>query len=410
MRVTLFLSALCLGLPFSAFAVETGTYRPGQSYNSITANSANQCAAQCAGDAQCKGWNFIRPRQMSRNGVCEFNAQKASPVPSAASISGDNNSVRSSSPRLISAGTNTVRVGSPQTSMQHQLNEQVSSRQATRQTYSQQRVNPSSFMGRRQPQQVAPSQRTQQHMRSQPQIEPQSMAPHMVQRQAAYGASSAPSYNQFEGRPVRRPMFQHILDGQQGRSNGMVPQTMQQNPYGHPERMVQGRAGSQQTQQQPQQSTPYAYGRQATASIRPQTQSYAPPTGYYREGAQQRPQVQQRAKMQSQSQVPQIQVPHAQVQPRSMSMPPNAHMPDEKMSNGAVAAPQPMAYGRPQPAPVRRSLYGSLNDDVTVPRTLSPRDIPADPDVPIQTVTSVPVTPVSRAPLGYNSMAGGPRR
>lgn len=404
MRVTLFLSALCLGLPFSTFAAETGTYRPGQSYNSITANSANQCAAQCAGDAQCKGWNFIRPRQMSRSGVCEFNAQKASPVPSAASISGDNNSVRSSSPRLVSAGTNTVRVGSPQTSMQHQLNGQAT----TSQTYSQQRVNPSNVMGVRQPQQAEPSHRTQQHMRSQLQMKPQSMMPQMAQRQAAYGASSAPSYNQFEGRPVRRPMFQHNLDGQQGLSNGMVPQTMQQNPYGHPERMVQGRADSQQTQQQPQQSTPYAYGR--PAPTRAQNQSYAPPTAYYREGAQQRPQVQQRAKMPSQSQVPQIQVPHAQLQPRSMSMPPNAHMPDEAMSNGAVAPPQPMTYGRPQPAPVRRSLYGSLNDDVTVPRTLSPSDIPANPDVPIQTVTSVPVTPVSRAPLGYNSMAGGPRR
>ena len=110
MRRAISIFILSVALSFPVFASDTGTYRPGQAYNSITANSPMQCAAQCQGDAQCKGWNFVRPRQMSRTGLCEFNARRVSPVPSSVSISGDSATARASS-RVIPSGTNTVRVG-----------------------------------------------------------------------------------------------------------------------------------------------------------------------------------------------------------------------------------------------------------------------------------------------------------
>jgi len=51
--------------------------------------------------------------------------------------------------------------------------------------------------------------------------------------------------------------------------------------------------------------------------------------------------------------------------------------------------------GAPNPA----SLYGSLYDDVKIPRTLSTEDLMADPDSPIPTVSSVPISYVSENPL-----------
>lgn len=95
----------------TAVAADAGTYRPGNAYNSITANTPDICEMQCSGDAQCRSWNFVRISDMSE-GVCEFNDNISSPVPSAISISGDNVS-RARAPRVVTGQTNTVRVGAP---------------------------------------------------------------------------------------------------------------------------------------------------------------------------------------------------------------------------------------------------------------------------------------------------------
>jgi len=95
----------------SAFAADAGTYRPGNAYHSITAASPNVCEMQCSGDAQCRSWNYIRLNEGTQ-GVCEFNENISSPVPSAMSISGENVS-RARAAGVVRGKTNTVRVGSP---------------------------------------------------------------------------------------------------------------------------------------------------------------------------------------------------------------------------------------------------------------------------------------------------------
>lgn len=74
-------------IPTGASAADYGTYRAGNSYMSMPAQSADQCISYCNGDAQCKGWNFVKinPRQT----ICEFNAKAVSPIASAISISGN---------------------------------------------------------------------------------------------------------------------------------------------------------------------------------------------------------------------------------------------------------------------------------------------------------------------------------
>jgi len=109
-NVTALLSS-CMLLSSGAFAADAGTYRPGNTYNSITANSPDICDMQCSGDAQCRSWNFVRVSEMAE-GVCEFNDNMSSPVPSAISISGNNVS-RPRAARVIAGKTNTVRIGAP---------------------------------------------------------------------------------------------------------------------------------------------------------------------------------------------------------------------------------------------------------------------------------------------------------
>ena len=114
MRLTLIIltSILSLTITGLALAAEPGTYRPGQAYLSLTAPNANLCAAQCNGDAQCKGWNFVRVKSNAATGLCEFNSRRVAPVSSPVSISGDNSSARASS-RIIPSGSRTIKVGQP---------------------------------------------------------------------------------------------------------------------------------------------------------------------------------------------------------------------------------------------------------------------------------------------------------
>ena len=64
-----------------AFAADLGTYRPGSPYHSVVAPGADVCESHCAGDAQCKGWNYVKVNPRAP-GVCEFNAKSVSPIES----------------------------------------------------------------------------------------------------------------------------------------------------------------------------------------------------------------------------------------------------------------------------------------------------------------------------------------
>jgi len=89
-------------------AADLGTYRPGSPYHSVNAAGADICASHCSGDAQCRGWNFVKVNPRAP-GVCEFNSKRALPITSAISISGDGAAEPSGG--LMHGGTNTIRVG-----------------------------------------------------------------------------------------------------------------------------------------------------------------------------------------------------------------------------------------------------------------------------------------------------------
>ena len=105
---------LSQGLALSASSADQNTYRPGQAYLKAAANSHQACEQQCQGDAQCRGWNFVRPNPKTASGICEFNARAAAPVSSAISTSGEMmTSVDPLMSRAIPAGARTRRVGTP---------------------------------------------------------------------------------------------------------------------------------------------------------------------------------------------------------------------------------------------------------------------------------------------------------
>lgn len=107
--VVLGLSASLLSAS-AVFAADLGQYRPGQSYQSVMAAAADICEHHCAGDAQCRSWNFVKANPKAP-GVCEFNSDAPQPVSSAIAISGTNLTPLNQYPSVISGQTNTIRVG-----------------------------------------------------------------------------------------------------------------------------------------------------------------------------------------------------------------------------------------------------------------------------------------------------------
>lgn len=101
-------------LPSIAFAADIGTYRPGNSYMSLPAQNPDQCISYCNGDAQCKGWNFVKLH--AAQSICEFNARDVAPIASPVSISGSSLSARpvysgKSTRSVIPTGGSVTRVG-----------------------------------------------------------------------------------------------------------------------------------------------------------------------------------------------------------------------------------------------------------------------------------------------------------
>ena len=114
--ITLSLFATLLSAP--AFAADLGTYRPGTPYSSTVAGGADVCESHCSGDAQCRGWNYVKPNPRAA-GICEFLSSVSAPIASSVSISGENQSASSFSSRVKLGGTNTIRVGTQVTPRQN---------------------------------------------------------------------------------------------------------------------------------------------------------------------------------------------------------------------------------------------------------------------------------------------------
>ena len=324
MRLTLIFITVLLTLALAgpSRAADTGTYRPGQAYLSLTAPNANLCAAQCNGDAQCKGWNFVRVKPNAPTGLCEFNSVRVAPVPSPVSISGDNSSARASS-RLIPAGTRTIRVGQPAPVPQPRAAQPRPANTA-----------PEPNQPRRVVRRVEPV--PQKHMPTPSSYRPPVQAP-----------TSQPQI------PLSQPAFRHSLDT--APQAAATPRARETN------------AGIPNDQDM----IAAVQRRQLEAMI-----NRAPPVPS--QAAQ--PPTAAAAPVDTQT----------QFQPSGTALPPR--MPQPQFPAGMTAQQ------------AEQTLFGSLYDDVTAPKSLTPEDLPADPDAPIATVKSVPVEKISVD----NLMAGAP--
>ena len=351
----------------SVFAADAGTYRPGNAYHSMTAASPDVCEMQCSGDAQCRSWNFVRISERAE-GVCEFNENMSSPVASAISISGNNVS-RARSTKVIAGQTNTVRVGAP----------------SVTQAPAQKRVQ---------------TEAKRQIVRQQP---PQTKSPQVATHRAPMPPASA-GRSTFVGsaaaHPVRAPhstaaavQFRHSLEEVRPTSpvaaaprTGPQSRTARSNvpaSYSHADPRLQ-----RQLQQQRQSAPAIPANQRTNTPSAPSYQPYSPPTApasyaAASGGLSAPPGVPPLA--------PQTPTPNAA---------PTYHAPT------MAGAPAPVAPRRvsipselsPRPMGASDSIFGSLYDDVKVPRPVDPA-LTSDPEAPIATVSSVPVAKITSGAL-----------
>lgn len=368
MRIlTLSVFATLLSAP--AFAADLGTYRPGTPYHSSVAAGADVCDSQCAGDAQCRGWNYVKPNPQA-HGVCEYLSNVSSPISSAISISGENISAASFSSRVTSGGTNTIRVGTqvPSGNNTVRVGQAPVTRRVVRQPIPQRAISQRASTQPVENMSLTAQQNRYRHAQTaQPQAPVRSAAPQQVSRPAMPMQA-----------PMQAPMFRPILD-------------------------APSRAAAPQVARQPRQTSRRVTGPRNAAPT-PAAAPY-PPQG-------QNPYAQNPA---WRHQAPQVQAPQTQVMARGSSRPPvgqpiappqraQAPQPSTPSQRLAQFKAQTQAIAQPTPSqgPValnpqqaRKSLFGSLNDDVVAPAA---SDLPS--------ATAVPTAPVTQQELGA-VLAGG---
>ena len=370
--------ALTTVLSAPAFAADLGTYRPGSPYHSVVAPGADVCESHCSGDAQCKGWNYVKVNPRAP-GVCEFNSKSVSPIESAISISGQGGA--SAAPNLMQGNTNTIRVGTrvapKPRSNTITVGQSPSGRRIVREAVPQ-RVQPSQTVARRHLQDgsltaqqnkyraatghAAPQGYPQAHQQ-QPRPQQQAARPQMRQQQMMPRQMGQPGQRlmrdpriQAPQQQQRGPRFQHNLDDAP-RGNMMAAPNMQ-------------------SPQQPRSQAPQ--GRPPIGvPIGPQGQQAEKQTIGPRRTA---PVPQQRA------------IPKASVND------PVTHSNGAERVHAAAQRQAQLSYEQAQ-----QSLFGGLNDDVQAPRSIVAA--PTDPDAPIPTSQARPTQPVEQSTLG--ALAGG---
>lgn len=378
--LTFSLFATLLSAP--AFAADLGTYRPGTPYSSTVAAGADVCDNQCAGDAQCRGWNYVKPNPRAA-GICEFLSSVSTPIASQISISGESASAMTLSSRVTQGQTNTIRVGTRPTSRSNtvRVGQSPSGRRIVRQAVPQ----------RIQPKVTAPagvenmSLTEQQNRYRQGQAPAQSQAPVKV---------AAPTYRQPVQSP--RPMFRPLLDAPSAAMRTQQPVQSGQRPVQRPvdrqaarrvtgpRRAVAPQAPAAPQYQNPRVQMPQPQFPQAQPQMRqPQPQMRRPQQAMQRGSA--RPPVGQP-------------IPAAQTQTRSQPRPqrstPSQRLAQFKAQTQSQAqAASPTGGIALNPDQARTSLFGRLNDDV--------KSTPAMP-----TANAVPTKPVTQQPL-EDVLAGG---
>ena len=313
-----------------AYGADQNTYRAGAPYLKTVAESHMQCAAQCRGDAQCRGWNFIRTTPGALTGICEFNSRAATPISSPVSISGAVMSdVDPLLSRAVQGGSHTVRVGTPDYTAPQAQVRHVSPRRIVK----------------RQPV---------------PQANRQN-------RPANYRTPQMPAAGRLKTDP-RAPRIYGAEPSAPRPQTGMQPQANMQNGTMSREQMYYRQQYLQAQQRQQQINAERMAALQAPAPTAPAN---------YRQ-----PPMAPMPVMAPPAQIPGV--------PRQTQAP--TPMPRQ--------AQAPMPPTIPQTQATKRSLYGSLYDDLTpVPRPQTQPDNPANPDAPISTSRAVPTKPVASSPM-----------
>lgn len=419
LHLSLGLSAIGM-MAAPVLAQDLGTYRPGQAYQSVSSSGADVCNSHCAGDAQCRAWNYVKVNPKGA-GVCEFLASASAPVHSPISISGENISQQSYSRPLSQGGTNTVRVGTATKSAQNTATiTQTPTRRIVREAVPQgitpQRTSyhastrqvPNSTLG--QAQGLSLTEQQNQYRRQtgefRPAVDPRATSQRQVDprlqdpRLAALRQQNLQQAPQNIGQPYGRPQsapFQPLLDGQTRHApRKTVPFSGPQNPNVLRQQLRQNQAQGfqgQAFQGQGFQPNPVQSRRQAEARppigqpIGPVSDSIA------QQAARLQPRPQQSA-----------QANRAQDLPRASANSPVTAQNAREAFARRQADLAAIASGN-SVDPIQQSLYGTLNDDVKVRAQL--KTLPSDPDAPIATSASRPVAPVETQPL--NQLAGGPR-
>jgi hypothetical protein len=330
MRLTLLTCTAAL-VAAPAFAADLGTYRPGTPYHSVIVPTANVCESQCDGDAQCRGWNYVKAAPQAP-GVCEFQSTISDPISSAISISGISNSAAAMSSRVVEGNTNTIRVGTAVTPRPTAVTQTTAS-------------------GRRIVRQPVPTQRQSPYQTRQ------------LGLRSALDGYTGPQPQMTQPAVTRGPVRQ----SQQRRN---IRPIAPQPTYAQPQ-FVQPYQG------RPPIGQPIASAAQAQVPTQSQTplQRQFSPATQVPQTIQARTQPQAYPSSQNGYQAPQpYRQPTAQPMPRS-------------------SATNPVSWSsvtQPSYAPQQPSLYGSLNDDVrsSVPVT-SQTAMPTAPSYPTQPVSQM---------------------
>ena len=393
--ITLSLFATLLSAP--AFAADLGTYRPGTPYSSTVAGGADVCESHCSGDAQCRGWNYVKPNPRAA-GICEFLSSVSAPIASSVSISGENQSASSFSSRVKLGGTNTIRVGTQVTPRQNTVTVgQVSPRRTVVRQTQPDRIVPQKASTRPVENLSLTEQqnryRQARDVRNQPVPQPQSRQGIASQRQAHA--------------PQQRPNFRPILDGPAPQIPAQQFRQPQVQPaQGQRARRATGPRHQNRVQGQgyaaPQFQDPRIQNPRVTApniqSQNFQGQPYPgqPPQAQPVQAPQGQPQqfTQQQAERRGSSRPPvgqPIQAPQKPVRPQPSTPSQRLAKLAAQTRTQANAAPVtgPIALN---PEQARQSLFGRLNDDLKA--------------AAIPTSSAVPTQPVAEQPLD-EVLAGG---
>ncbi|WP_418152784.1 hypothetical protein AB8615_04250 [Litorimonas sp. RW-G-Af-16] len=342
----------------------------------MVAGGADICDNQCAGDAQCRGWNYVKANPKAP-GVCEFISSVSTPVPSQISISGLGVNSAPISSRVMQGGSNTVRVGTTVSAKPRSNVTRVGNRRVVREAVPQQRAAQNASTQRR----VAPlstqgESLTAQQNRYRQQTQ-QTRHPQQLATAPRNPQSPRLSYDPRVQSAPQAPRFRPMLDGQ-----GVTPQAAPQQ-----RQMQQG----QMPPRSQQAAQPQTYQQQGYASPQMQQQRRAPARSrgnFERPAPQQmqRPQMpQSRAHM-----TPQRPPQSSAAMPRASAQTPVTHSnaPQAYAQRRAQLQAEAANYQALTAEQAQQSLFGSLHDDVKVPAVNS--NVPTDPDAPMATQTSRP--------------------